>query len=116
MGGGRVSSRVANQPHSPWSDTLFSRDTMGCHGAPGKSLPEVEVKGRNMVANITILDDSTNSVRYQQTDDDGLIVATGSIPLNEWYVLRNKVIHSLPKGVSLSTLIDYIVILSVLAA
>lgn len=68
-----------------------------------------------MVANITILDDSTETVRYQQTDDDGLIIATGSIPLDEWYLLRNKMIHSFPREVTISMLTDYLVILSVLA-
>lgn len=68
-----------------------------------------------MVANVTILDSDTDTVRYQQTDDDGLIIAAGSIPLNEWYELRNKIIHSFPRGVSISMLTDYLVILSVLA-
>lgn len=57
-------------------------------------------------------DHESDCVRYELTDETGIVVETGSIPINEFSSIRNKIIADLAaKDDTSLDMLDYLTIL-----
>lgn len=64
---------------------------------------------------ITISENESGSISYTFADEDGVIVATATIPLEEWNQLKTELISSYERDESDWSIIDYMAALADLA-